>query len=174
MNNFLQSKEYRAGEYDKCLKCPFLGDGCDGPRTSSMSIERWWMWCRALKELRGLTVDEIAASSGVSRSTIQRIMGGKVSSDIQRFTAGALEDVLIGSSGKFPCAMEMEAQLPELQKELDERELECSRLRATLEGIHGSYRSEIKQIREDAQKKIDFLREENARKDAIIAKLLDR
>lgn len=98
---------YTLGAYDRCLACTYLGNGCDGPRTTSMTTERWCHWCRALKELRGYTNAYIANSTGLSETTIERIMAGKASQDIMRFTAGKLEDFLIGSSGQWPCAIEV-------------------------------------------------------------------
>lgn len=98
---------YTLGSYDRCLECTYLGNGCDGPRTTSMTTERWCQWCRALKELRGYTNAYIASSTGLSETTIERIMAGKASQDIMRFTAGKLEDFLIGSSGQWPCAIEV-------------------------------------------------------------------
>lgn len=98
---------YTLGAYDRCLACQYLGNGCDGPRTTSMTAERWCQWCRALKELRGYTNAYIASSTGLSETTIERIMAGKASQDIMRFTAGKLEDFLIGSSGQWPCAIEL-------------------------------------------------------------------
>jgi len=186
MPNMHARGPHGSGPYDKCLTCDYLGTRCDGPRTTSMALERWTVWCRALKDKKGLTNEEIAEKAEVSSSTVARIMRGDVDKDIKRWTVAAIESVLIGSSGAYPCAMELEAELPPLAKELEEKSaelsaktLEADQLRVTLEEIHASYEKELNTLRAENQRKIDHLtaevahlRAENTNKNAIIAKLL--
>jgi len=162
----------------------------DAPRVPFGAVTRADLTDRELdilRELTGsLTNEEIAEKAEVSSSTVARIMRGDVDKDIKRWTVAAIESVLIGSSGAYPCAMELEAELPPLAKELEEKSaelsaktLEADQLRVTLEEIHASYEKELNTLRAENQRKIDHLtaevahlRAENTNKNAIIAKLL--
>lgn len=172
-----KTKETNA--YDRCLTCRYLGDGCDGPNTLSMTLERWCEWCRALKRIRGMTNSEIAEISGVSTKTVEKIMAGQASKDIMRSTAGDITRALVGSAGQWPCSLALEETTSDSTKELIAKTAELDELRRTLEGIHNSYRAELETVRQGEATKIEFLRDEiaylkaeNAKKDKIIERLL--
>lgn len=166
---------YEAGSYDPCLRCQYLGNGCDGPRTSSMTLQRWCEWCRELKELRGYTNAYIAERTNLSETTIERIMAGKVSQDIMRTTVALLEDFLIGSAGQWPCSLHLNGQKeivyadsPATQEMLKERSIQIERLRAMYDALQASLDKEVQAVRDESQRKIDFLRAELEKKDKII------
>lgn len=162
------------GAYDRCLRCDYLGVKCDGPNTLAMTLDRWCEWCRSLKDLRGLTNAEIAEESGVSLTTVDRVMAGKASKDIMRNTAADINRALVGSEGKWPCAMAFEAETPATIRELELKTAELNGLRKTLQEIHASYKEELDAVRKEAQAKIDYLKLENERKDKIIDRLLSK
>lgn len=162
-------EKYSEGPYNLCLRCEHLGDGCDGPNTLSMSLERWCAWCKDLKALRGLTNAQITELSGVSLTTIERIMAGTISKDIMRSTASDINRVLVGSAGKWPCSLASQDETPGVIRELESKTAELRGLRKALEEIHASYQKEMDAIRAEAQTKVNFLKVENAR----LQKLLD-
>ena len=156
--------DFSTKPYNRCLSCPHRKVRCDGPRTAAMALERWCEFMRDMKEVNGLTNAEIAAKSGVSIKTIERIMAQKSDQDIMRETARLIEDAIIGSSNQYPCYLAFEQSFPEKEQKLDDalRELERALAdnkdyRQALDNIHASYNAEMQLIRDEAQKKIDFL-----------------
>lgn len=181
--------------YNNCLPCQHRKEGrCDGPRTSAMPLARWCEFMRDLKAANGLTNQIIADRSGVSIKTIERIMAGNCDKDIYRETARLIEDAIIGSSNQYPCYLVYEQTVPQDSEKLADalRELERAlgenqKYQHILDAIHASYNQELQTIRDDAQKKIDFLRdqidrlqrdndrlwEENIRKSRIVDKFVE-
>lgn len=150
--------------YNRCLSCPHRKVRCDGPRTAGLELARWCEYMRDMKEVNGLTNAEIAAQADVSIKTVEWVMSLKCDHDIQRDTARRIENVIIGSTSKYPCYLAFEEEnLPDAQKMNDamrelERVLDDNKdYRAALDNIHASYNSEMETIRAEAQKKIDFL-----------------
>ena len=166
------------GSYDRCIKCANLGHGCDGPRTSSMTTDRWCEFMYLLKRLRNVTNEEIADGTGVSLSTIARIMSGSYPNDMRRSTAGAIEDFLIGSRGGSPCAMDVAPPVyqdnPETLAKLDRLRKDKEQLQKTLENVQSSVSAEIATVREEMQRRIDKLENEVEKKDARIEKLINK
>jgi len=162
-------KQYTPGAYDKCIACQFRGNGCDGPRTTSMPIERWCMLMRRLKEAGGYTNEEITESTGISSKTVQKIMAGSVETDLRASTMSAIEGFLFGTSGTYPCPMELipdQEELAVLRKELA----------LSLEKIAAMERL-IKEQEEDRRRLraiIDRKEVDISRKDARIAQLMDK
>ena len=149
--------------YNRCLSCHHRQSRCDGPRTSAMSLERWCEFMRDMKELNGLTNAYIAEKADVSIKTIERLMAQRCEQDILRDTARRIEDAIIGSSNQYPCYLAFEESLPDESKMNDAmRELERALAdnqdyREALDKIHDSYKAEMQAIRDEAQRKIEFL-----------------
>lgn len=160
--------------YNRCLVCEYLGEGCDGPNILAMTPQRWSEWCRDLKKIRGYTNQQIADKANVSVQTVGNILSGKLETDIRWYTASQINKVLVGSAGKWPCAMVLESSAPEFFKDLENKTSELQTLKAMYDKIHASYQQEIDIIRKEAKEKIDFLKAENEKKDRIINRLLDR
>lgn len=182
--------------YNRCLACDYRkSKRCDGPRTSAMALPRWCEFMRDMKDLNGMTNAEIAEKSGVSVKTIERLMAQNCDQDIMRETARLIEDAIIGSSNQYPCYLAFEESSQNNDQQLLAATLELERAlndnadyRAALDGIHASYNAEMQQIREEAQRKIDFLltsleearaetkywRAENERKGNLIDKYMEK
>lgn len=180
--------------YNRCLSCPHRQVRCDGPRTSAMTLERWCEFMRDMKELNGLTNAYIAEKAEVSVKTIERLMAQDCSQDIRRETARRIEDAIIGSSNQYPCYLAFEESLPDETKLNDamrelERALDDNKdYREALDKIHDSYKAEMQAIRDEAQRKIDFLVKqverltsdnenlwaENIRKSKIVDKFIEK
>mgnify|MGYP003291342545 CR=1 FL=1 len=156
--------DFSAKPYNRCLSCPHRQLRCDGPRTSAMDLARWCEFMRDMKEANGLTNAYIAEKSGVSIKTIERLMAQNCEQDILRETARRIEDAIIGSSNQYPCFLAFEEQSPENTQKLNDalRDLEQAlahnnNYRTMLDNIHASYNAEMQLIRDDAQRKIEFL-----------------
>lgn len=156
--------EYGEKPYNRCLTCHHRTVRCDGPRTSAMDLRRWCEFMRDMKEARGLTNAAIAEKADVSIKTIERLMALNSDQDIMRETARRIEDAIIGSSNQYPCYLAFEAEHPANDQQLNDamRDLERALAdnkdyRTVLDNIHASYNLELQTIREEAQKKIDFL-----------------
>lgn len=150
--------------YNRCLTCHHRQVRCDGPRTSAMPLERWCEFMRDMKELNGLTNAEIAERSGVSVKRVEHLMALNCEQDIMRETARLIENAIIGSSNQYPCFLAFEEVPPEHEKRLDDAMRELERAlddnkdyRQALDNIHASYNAEMQTIRDEAQKKIDYL-----------------
>ena len=186
--------DFSTKPYNRCLACHHrVEKRCDGPRTSAMPLDRWCEFMHDMKEVSGLTNAYIAEKSGVSIKTIERLMARNCEQDIMRETARRIEDAVIGSSNQYPCYLAFEEAAPKDDQRLQalvelERALADNRdYREALDNIHASYNAEMQAIRDDAQKKIDYLvaqvgrlrgevdylRLENDRKAKIIDKYLD-
>ena len=181
--------------YNRCLSCHHRKVRCDGPRTAAMPLQRWCEFMRDMKELNGLTNAEIAEKSGVSIKRIEKLMALNCEQDIMRETARLIENAIIGSSNQYPCYLAFEENAPEDKQKLNdamrdlERALDDNKdYRQALDKIHDSYNAEMQLIRDDAQKKIEFLlaevqrlrseadgwRAENERKGKIIDTFLNK
>ena len=186
--------EFGEKPYNRCLSCHHRTVRCDGPRTSAMTLARWCEFMKDMKEARGLTNAIIAERSEVSVKTVDRLMALNADQDIMRETARRIEDAIIGSSNQYPCYLAFEAEHPTNDQQLNDATRDLERAladnkdyRAALDNIHASYNAELQTIREEAQKKIDFLRgqisrlereaddlwAENKRKSNIIDRLLN-
>ena len=182
--------------YNRCLSCHHReGKRCDGPRTSAMELPRWCEFMRDMREANKLTNSYIAEKSGVSIKTIERLMALNCEQDIMRETARRIEDAIIGSSNQYPCYLAFEETLPNNAQQLTDATRELERALAdnkdyktALDSIHASYNAEMQLIRDEGQKKIDFLlgalarahavaehwRAECARKNELIDKCMEK
>lgn len=182
--------------YNRCLSCPHRAEKrCDGPRTSAMELLRWCEFMRDMKDANDLTNAYIAEKSGVSVKTIERLMALNVDQDIMRETARRIEDAIIGSSNQYPCYLAFEENIPDNTQQITVAMTELERAladnkdyRQALDNIHASYNAEMQLIRDEAQKKIDYLlkdierlhadveywRSENTRKGQLIDRYMEK
>lgn len=186
MNN-LCGKDFLTGPFDDCLRCPYLGNGCSGPRTTAMSHERYLEWMKALKRLRVVVNQQISEAAGLSKATVDDFFAGR-RKDIGRITAGMLEDYLIGGGdAKWPCARKLDADKeivyqdrPETLDALREKNEQVESMRHNyaelrnsvdreMERVRGEYEEDVKFYREQ----IDLLRDQLRRKDRYIDILIE-
>ena len=154
------SPDYITGSFDRCLECIYLGNGCGGPRTTSMSFERWLFWIKALKQKRGLSNADCAEGAKLSKGTVDNIFAGK-HKDVSRFTAGALENFLIGDNSSWPCAMDIKHD-----------EVVYIDRAETIEAL-AQKTQELEAVRQEEKQKVDFLLAQITQKDRIIKRLLE-
>lgn len=104
MNN-LCGQEFLTGPFDECLSCEYLRNGCSGPRTNAMEFARWIVWMKALMKHFGITNQDIADDTPLSKSTVDDIFAGR-RKDISRETCCMIENYVLGA-GKWPCAKKL-------------------------------------------------------------------
>lgn len=150
--------------FNKCFECKSFRNGCSGPNLSVMTIERVCEFLQSARVFLKYSYQDVADGSGVSLATVKRTLCGKVS-DPSFFTISAISVFLLGDpNGKHPCAipnvtsdLANEGKLNEALKELERTLADNEDHRKALAGIHASYGAEMQVIRDEAQRKIDFL-----------------
>lgn len=148
--------------YNRCITCSSIGVHCDGPNFLAMDMHHLSEWCRLRKDyLHSLdtkwTNAYIAEQAGVSKVSVDRFLSGNVE-DIKTSTIARILKVLVnGSWGQYPCSMAAAEKEPIYMDNptLIER---CERLQADLDAA-----------RADDRQKIDFLKEQLAGKDKLLA-----
>ena len=153
--------------YNICISCPKIGQTCDGPNFLSMSVDRWCEWCHLRRDFLNWKNQTIADKSGISKITIDRIMTGDAK-DLRISTMQAVTRALVnGVWGQSPCVLVTETE-KEIYVDNPVIVAQCQHLQNTLDSLSEVYKSEIAAVREEAQQKINFLRDQIAIKDKQI------
>lgn len=153
--------------YNICISCPKLGQTCDGPNFLAMSVERWCEWCHFRKDFLGWKNSYIADKAGVSKMSVDRIMTGDVK-DLRITTMQAVTRALVnGTWGQSPCVLVTETE-KEIYVDNPVIVAQCQHLQNSLDKLSEDYRAELAYVREEAQNKINFLRDQVAIKDRHI------
>lgn len=150
--------------YNICISCPKIGQTCDGPNFLAMSVERWCEWCHLRRDHLKWKNQTIADKSGVSKITIDRIMAGDAK-DLRITTMQAVTKALVnGAWGQSPCVLVTETE-KEIQVDNPVIIAQCQHLQNSLDTLTVEHKAEVAAIRAEAQRKIDFLREQIAFKE---------
>jgi hypothetical protein len=153
--------------YNICISCSRIGQSCDGPNFLAMSVERWCEWCRLRRDFLNWKNSTLAEKSCVSKISIERIMAGDVK-DLRITTMQAVTKALVnGSWGQSPCVLVTETE-KEIYIDNPVIIAQCQHLQNTLDTLTAEYKAERASFREEAQRKIDFLREQITIKDKHI------
>ena len=153
--------------YNICISCPKIGQTCDGPNFLAMSVERWCEWCRLRRDHLKWKNQTIADKAGVSKISVDRIMSGDIK-DLRITTMQAVTKALVnGTWGKSPCVLVTESE-KEIYTDNPVIVAQCQHLQNSLDTLTADYKKDLAFIREEAQRKIDFLREQVAIKDKQI------
>ena len=153
--------------YNICVTCSRMGNTCDGPNFLAMSIDRWCEWVHLRKDFLKWKNTTIAEKSGVSKISVDRIMAGDVK-DLRITTMQAITRALInGTWGQYPCALVAETE-KEIYIDNPVIIAQCQHLQDTMDKLSEEYKTEVAAVRAEAQRKIDFLREQIAIKDKHI------
>lgn len=154
-----------------CISCPKLGQSCDGPNFLAMPIERWCEWCHLRRDHLKWKNQTIADRAGISKVSVERIMAGDVK-DLRITTMQAVTQALVnGVWGHSPCVLVTETER-EIYVDNPVIVAQCQHLQHSLDTLSDEYRKELARVRDDAQQKIDFLREQVAIKDKQIEWML--
>ena len=150
--------------YNICISCPKIGQTCDGPNFLAMSVERWCEWCHLRRDHLKWKNQTIADKTGLSKISIDRIMAGDVK-DLRITTMQAVTRALVnGVWGQSPCVLVTETE-KEIQVDNPVIIAQCQHLQNTLDTLTAEYKADVAAIRAEAQRKIDFLREQIAFKE---------
>ena len=150
--------------YNICISCPKIGQTCDGPNFLAMSIERFCEWCRLRRDYLGWKNQFVADKAGVSKISVDRIMAGD-SKDLRITTMQAVSRALVnGVWGQSPCVLVTETE-KEIYVDNPAIVAQCQHLQNTIEHLSVEYKEELAAVRGEAQKKIDFLRNQIAFKE---------
>ena len=153
--------------YNICISCPKIGVTCDGPNFLAMSVERWCEWCHLRRDFLKWKNQTIADKAGVSKVSIDRIMAKDVK-DLRITTMQAVTRALVnGTWGQSPCVLVTESE-KEIYVDNPVIVAQCQHLQNTLDALSKEHKTELAFIREDAQKKIDFLSNQITIKDKQI------
>ena len=153
--------------YNICISCSKLGQSCDGPNFLAMSVERWCEWCHLRRDHLKWKNQTIADKAGVSKVSVDRIIAGD-SKDLRITTMQAVTRALVnGSWGQSPCVLVTETE-KEIQVDNPVIVAQCQHLQNTLDTLTAEFKVERAAFREEAQRKIDFLREQIVIKDKHI------
>lgn len=156
--------------YNICISCSKLGQSCDGPNFLAMTVERWCEWCHLRRDFLKWKNQTIADKAGVSKISVDRIMACDVK-DLRISTMQAVTKALVnGSWGQSPCVLVTETE-KEIYADNPIILAQCQQIQNTLDSLSAEYKNEIVAVREEAQKKIDFLREQITIKDKHIGLL---
>lgn len=153
-----------------CVSCSRIGQTCDGPNFLAMTIERWCEWCHLRKDYLGWKNQQLAEKAMVSKASVDRIMAGD-SKDLRITTMQAVTKALVnGAWGQSPCVLVSENE-KDIYVDNPVILAQCQQIQNTLDILSVEYKQELAAIREEAQQKIDFLKEQIAIKDKHIGLL---
>lgn len=153
--------------YNICISCSRIGQSCDGPNFLAMSVDRWCEWCHLRRDFLNWRNSTIAEKSGVSKISVDRIMAGDVK-DLRITTMQAVTKALVnGSWGQSPCVLVTETE-KEVYVDNPVIIAQCQHLQNSLDTLSEEYKTELASVREEARKKIDFLRDQVSIKDKQI------
>ena len=156
--------------YYKCLVCSHFSEKRCGIPLSRLPLEDWCICIRVVKDAKHLTNAYVAEKADVSIKTIEKIVALNCDQDIRRDTARRIEDAVFGEPCDIVCYLEIANSVPEASERLNTAMIDLERalsdnedIRKAMDNVQISHAAEMQAIRDDDQKKIDYLREQNLR-----------
>lgn len=156
--------------YYKCLVCSHFTEKRCGIPLSRLPLADWCVCIRVVKEAKHLTNAYVAEKADVSIKTIEKIVALNCDQDIRRDTARRIEDAVFGEPFGIVCYLEMADSVPEASERLNTAMIDLERalsdnedIRKAMDNVQLTHAAEIQAIRDEEQKKIDYLREQNLR-----------
>ena len=156
--------------YYKCLVCSHFTEKRCGIPLSRLPLADWCVCIRVVKEAKHLTNAYVAEKADVSIKTIEKIVALNCDQDIRRDTARRIEDAVFGEPFGIVCYLEMADSVPEASERLNTAMIDLERalsdnedIRKAMDNVQLTHAAEMQAIRDEEQKKIDYLREQNLR-----------
>ena len=156
--------------YYKCLVCSHFSEKRCGIPLSRLPLEDWCVCIRVVKDAKHLTNAYVAEKADVSIKTIEKIVALNCDQDIRRDTARRIEDAVFGEPCDIVCYLEIANSVPEASEKLNTAMIDLERalsdnedIRKAMDNVQISHAAEMQAIRDEDQKKIDYLREQNMR-----------
>ena len=133
--------------FDRCIECERLGQDCV-PNLLALSWSDLLTWWKKRQAFLGWSNQVLSDKSTIPLGTINRIKSGE--DDCRYSTMRCIIHALMGSySVEFPCQKKLDQEFAYIET----LEKQCYELKSTNEG----FAAQAQAIREEAQKKIDFL-----------------
>ena len=156
--------------YYKCLVCSHFTETRCGIPLSRLPLYDWCVCIRVVKDAKHLTNAYVAEKADVSVKTIEKIVALNCDQDIRRDTARRIEDAVFGDPCDIVCYLEMADSVPEASERLNTAMIDLERalsdnedIRKAMDNVQLTHAAEMQAIRDEEQKKIDYLREQNLR-----------
>ena len=156
--------------YYKCLVCSHFSEKRCGIPLSRLPLEDWCICIRVVKDAKHLTNAYVSEKADVSIKTIEKIVALNCDQDIRRDTARRIEDAVFGDPCDIVCYLEMADSVPEASEKLNAAMIDLERalsdnkdIRKAMDNVQITHAAEMQAIRDEEQKKIDYLREQNLR-----------
>lgn len=165
--------------YLDCLRCPKLGESCDGPNFLALSSAQLLDWCKQRKSLLGWTNQKVADMSNTPKGTIDRLFSGSYM-DYRYETIRPVLKALVGCTewGGNPCDLptdtgtapdpEMVARLESQAARIREMEAENHSLSHALE-LERQHRQDVDEAKQQTAELLQFVKRQiKARGTAIV------
>ena len=150
--------------FNRCIKCERIGQDCV-PNLLSLPWADLLDWWKERQKYLGWTNQTLSEESGIPVGTINRIKAGE--DDARYSTMRSIIHALLGGySVEFPCQKKLDHEFANIET-LEKRFAE-------LASLNEGFNAKLQEVKDEAQKKIDYLRTENDRKAKIIEKLLEK
>lgn len=151
-----------------CITCEDLGNTCKGSSLSAMNVEQRSAWCRLRKEFVGITNEQISQGTKISIKTVANFLAGNVE-DVKLTTSHTIMAYLCnGFQGVCPCLKQMITDTADAPHPVNAHKIQ------TLEKEVARLEQQLADTKAEAQRKIDYLRADIAKKDVLIDKLVSR
>lgn len=146
--------------YSKCISCPKLGFSCEGPNFVAMSATELLEWCKLRKAKLGLSNAKLAEQSGLPKGTIDRLFAGE-HFDFRFETIRPMIRVLVGGTWNGDSCPDPEPETERADAEaLKKLSEENAKIRDYIDHMEQKHQAELENWKEEAQRKIDFLKEQ--------------
>ena len=162
--------DFTDNPYYKCLVCSHFSEKRCGIPLSRLPLEDWCVCIRVVKDAKHLTNAYVAEKADVSIKTIEKIVALNCDQDIRRDTARRIEDAVFGDPCDIVCYLEMADSVPEASEKLNSAMIDLERalsdnedIRKAMDNVQITHAAEMQAIRDEDQKKIDYLRDQNLR-----------
>lgn len=151
--------------FEKCIKCNRIGESCV-PNLMLLPFADLIQWIDKRQKYLEWTTQTLADKSNVPVGTIKRIKAGEYL-DCKYSTIKSILIALIGgTTHEFACTEQVEKELRNIEQielqavKLSATEAENEKLKSILSQIDEMHRKDIRAIREEYLKQIDFLKEQ--------------
>lgn len=151
--------------FEKCINCNKIGESCV-PNLMLLSFADLMQWCTKRQKYLEWTNQTLADKSKVPLGTINRIKAGEYL-DCKYSTIKNLLIALIGgTTDEFSCTAQVEKELQQIEQleqqaaKLTAVQEENEKLKAVLRKMNDQHRNDIRAVREEYLKQIEFLVDE--------------
>lgn len=151
--------------FEKCIKCNRIGESCV-PNLMLLPFADLIQWCAKRQKHLEWTNQILADKSKVPIGTINRIKAGEYLDCKYSTIKNILIALIGGTTDEFSCTEQVERELRQIEQferqaaNLSDTQAENDRLREILQKIDEQHRNDIRAIKAEYQKQIDFLKEE--------------